>query len=72
MAGSPDDFESTRGPSRRAAALWQLDTGYACGGLIVDAHGRVVEAAPIFWWTVGRRLGDVSRMRCVRKLVRAG
>lgn len=32
---------------------YQVDVGYACAGVVVDGE-RVVEAAPIFKWMVGK------------------
>lgn len=37
--------------------LYQIDVGYACGGVVVDSTTSpaiVVEAAPIFKWMVGK------------------
>ena len=33
--------------------LWQIDPGYFCAGLVVR-DGRVVLAAPILGWAVGK------------------
>ena len=33
--------------------LYQLDSGYYCAGIVI-AEGRVVRAAPILKWTVGK------------------
>ena len=38
--------------------LLQVDTGYACFGVVVR-NGIVVEAAPIAKWAVGKSLADV-------------
>lgn len=38
-AGTPDEW-----------AWYQIDVGYACGGVAVNARDVVVVAAPIFKW----------------------
>lgn len=39
-------------------ALWQIDAGYACGGVFVR-DGVIVDAAPIFRKLVGQRIASV-------------
>lgn len=34
--------------------LVYVDTGYACFGLVLDADDRVVDAAPIAKWAIGK------------------
>lgn len=46
--------------SRDHEHVWQVDVGYACGG-IVTCGDRVVEAAPIFNWMVGKTRAEVRR-----------
>jgi hypothetical protein len=44
--------------------LWWFwfDTGYACGALVVDAKGVVVDSAPIYRRRfVGHRFRDIER-----------
>jgi len=48
--------------------LVQLDTGYACGGIIVRDN-VCVEAAPIFGWMVGKRLDAILRWPKIREYV---
>jgi len=36
----------------------QIDTGYACFGIVVK-EGRVVAAPPIAGWCIGRRANEV-------------
>jgi len=38
--------------------LYQIDTGYACFGLVV-VSGTVTRAAPISKYSVGKRIEDV-------------
>jgi len=38
----------------------QVDVGYACGGIEVKAS-RVVLAAPIFRWMLGKTFDEVER-----------
>lgn len=45
--------------------LIQIDTGYACAGIIVR-DGRVVEAAPIFRWMLGKKWFDVVNWRNIK------
>jgi hypothetical protein len=38
--------------------LFQVDTGYACGGIVV--HNNVcTHAPPIFKWMIGRTLDEI-------------
>ncbi len=41
-----------------AHMIYQIDTGYACFGLVVK-DGTIVEAAPIAKWTIGKNVGGV-------------
>jgi hypothetical protein len=37
--------------------LYQATLPYACAGIVVDQEsGRIVEAAPIFKWAIGKQL----------------
>lgn len=38
--------------------LYQVDAGHFCAGIVVDA-GRVVDAAPILKWAIGKYWGQV-------------
>lgn len=38
--------------------LFQVTTGYFCAGIVVK-NGRVVEAAPILRWSIGKPIGAV-------------
>lgn len=40
--------------------LWRIDAPHFCAGLIVGEDGRVVEAAPILRWTIGKSLFSVA------------
>ena len=48
-------------------ALIQIDTDYACAGVIVK-NGRVVEAAPIFYWMVGKPWDKVRHFRKIKSI----
>jgi len=42
--------------------LWYVDTGFACGGLVINRN-KVVACAPIFTkWFLGRTTGTVRQM----------
>lgn len=48
--------------------LVYVDLPYACFGLVVDqSSGKVVEAAPIAKWTVGRYWADVHSYYLTKK-----
>lgn len=40
---------------------WQVDAGYACGGVETDDMGIVRGAAPIFRWMIGKHLSEVRQ-----------
>lgn len=46
---------------------WYIDTGYACGAVVTDALGKIVDAAPIFRKLIGRNVGTI-RCRERRRL----
>lgn len=57
-------------PDNRIELFW-VDTGYACGGVICQ-NGRVIEAAPIYRWMVGRSMAEIEkglRRRCRRLVI---
>jgi hypothetical protein len=45
--------------------MYRLETKYACGGLLVS-NGKVIDAAPIFRWAVGK---DIDRVRKWKKVL---
>lgn len=46
----------------RGARLWWLDTGFACGGIVVD-HMKCIDCAPIFRrWFLGRATGTCRQI----------
>lgn len=52
-------------------ALYLVDTGYACAGVIIDYSmypAIVVKTAPIFDWMVGRRWSDVLVWRNIKEV----
>jgi hypothetical protein len=48
--------------------LYSVDTGYACGGIVVE-DGVVKEAAPIFKWMIGKTFGEVKAWKKIKTLV---
>lgn len=40
--------------------IYQIDTGFACAGIVVKDN-RVIDAAPIFRWMKGKTLDQVKR-----------
>lgn len=47
--------------------LLQIDTGYACAGIVVE-DGVCTEAAPIFAWMVGKSLEEIKRWRKIQNI----
>ena len=41
--------------------LYQIDVGYACFGVILGPAGRIVDAAPIGRWMIGKGKEVVAR-----------
>jgi len=41
--------------------LYWVFTSYACGGLVVNNSGTIIESAPIFKWTVGKQIHSVLK-----------
>lgn len=52
----------------KGAKLYSVDTGYACAGVVVDAGGVVVEAAPIFGWMLGKPWAKVCQWMKIEKI----
>ncbi len=44
-----------------APTLYQIDTRWGCGGLLV-VNGVVVDSAPIFWKLRGEQLSKLQRI----------
>lgn len=76
--GFEEEMDSRkRGSPHRAGRLlerralttwwWYIDTGYACGAVVTDALGKIVDAAPIFRKLIGRNVGTI-RCRERRRL----
>ena len=40
--------------------LYQVDVGYACGGIVMDGD-RCVDTAPIFGWMRGKNRTEIRR-----------
>lgn len=45
--------------------MYQVDTGYACGGVVVE-NGIVTETAPIFKWMKGKKWNDVKSWKKIQ------
>lgn len=39
--------------------LWQIDSGYACAGVITE-NGKIIETAPIFKTLLGKNIAVIS------------
>jgi len=50
--------------------LLQVDTGYACAGVVVNGDDIVVDAAPIFRWMKGKAWSSVKHWRKIRSVTR--
>ena len=48
--------------SIEAEEVFQVDTGYACAGVVV-LHGWVIDAAPIYRWMIGKSWASVKRWK---------
>jgi hypothetical protein len=48
--------------------LYWIDTGFACGGVIVNNYGVVIETAPIFSWMLKKKWEQVSIWNKIRKI----
>ena len=51
--------------------LYQIDTGYACGGIVVD-NGIVTEAAPIFKWMLHKSFDEIKEWQNIKWIAHAG
>lgn len=53
--------------------LVQIDTGYACAG-VMSEDGVITETAPIFKWMVGKTVQEVKKWPKIKsiKVVRRG
>jgi len=47
--------------------LFQIDTGYACGGVEVN-NGIVCNAAPIFAWMVGKSFNEIRKWKQIENV----
>ena len=54
---------------RREERIYQIDTGYACAGIIIDKHGIVYDAAPIFLWMIGKSMCEIKQWKHIRKIM---
>jgi hypothetical protein len=39
--------------------VYRISVSYACGGIIANDQGTVVEAAPVFKWMLGKKMSAV-------------
>lgn len=47
--------------------LYQIDTGYACAGIILK-NKICIEAAPIFRWMIGKNDIEISKWKKIKKV----
>lgn len=50
--------------------LYQVDTGYACAGIVLYDAGVCIEAAPIFTWMIGQHFYDIYYWKKIHTLRR--
>ena len=50
--------------------LYWIDTGFACGGVIVNDLDVIVEAAPIFSKFIGQSIGNLKNWNKTRKVIK--
>lgn len=48
--------------------LIQIDTGYACAGVIINEQGIVIDAAPIFSWMKGKSIHEVKQWKRITRI----
>ena len=51
--------------------LFQIDTGYACGGIVCNATGIVTDAPPIFRWMIGKHFRQIEKWKKIKTIKRA-
>lgn len=49
--------------------LYQIDTGYACGGIEV-LQNQIILTAPIFKWMVGKTIEDIKQWKKIKHIVK--
>ena len=49
--------------------LYWIDTGFACGGVVVNNFGVIVESAPIFSKFLGQRFENLKRWNRVKEVI---
>ena len=52
--------------------LWQIETSFACAGVITDDSGTIIETAPIYKWMLGKKIDDVLMWKRIIKVARCG
>jgi len=52
--------------------LYQIDTGYACAGVIVNADNIVIQTAPIFRWMIGKPTSQIKKWKKIKAIRYAG
>ena len=48
-------------------AMYRIDTGYACAGILTD-DDVVYYAAPIFRWMTGKSIEEVKRWKKIKSI----
>ena len=48
--------------------LIQIETNYACAGIVVNNQGKVTAAAPIFSWMVGKTIDEINKWKYIKNI----
>lgn len=51
--------------------LYQIDTGYACAGVVVNNKGIVIRTAPIFRWMLRKTWNRCRKWPKIKTIKRA-
>ena len=51
-------------------SLWQIDTGFACAGIVCDNQGFCIDAAPIFKWMIGKHYYEIEEWKRIKSIRR--
>lgn len=49
--------------------LYQIDTGYACAGIVTE-NKIVIEAAPIFKWMISKHTSEIEQWNKIKSVTK--
>lgn len=47
--------------------LISIDTGYACGGIIINGKGKVIQTCPIYKWMLDKPIKQVLKWHKIKQ-----